>query len=95
MLLPNSWSTLLTAWVNQISLLVFSTIIVEYVFSFRGLGSLLIRSIQGKDLPVISGIILLNGFFFLLVRGLSNLPLPASCRGRIAPRHHARRVPTI
>lgn len=70
-LLPNSWSTLLIAWVNQISLLVFSTIIVEWVFSFRGIGTLLIRSIQGKDLPVLSGIILLNGAFFLLVRTIS------------------------
>lgn len=73
-LLSNSWATLFTAWVNQISLLVFSTIIVEYVFSFRGLGTLLMRSIQGKDLPVLSGIILLNGLFFLLVRTLSESP---------------------
>jgi peptide/nickel transport system permease protein len=70
-LLPNSWATLFTAWVNQISLLVFSTIIVEWVFSFRGIGTLLIRSIQGKDLPVLSGVILLNGAFFLLVRTLT------------------------
>jgi len=75
-LLPNGWDTLLAAWVNQISLLVFSTIIVEYVFSFRGLGSLLIRSIQGKDLPVVTGIILLNGIFFLLVHYLSQFFLP-------------------
>lgn len=72
-LLPNSWSALFTAWVNQISVLVFSTIVVEYVFSFRGIGALLIRSIQGKDLPVISGIILLNGLFFLFVHTLSNV----------------------
>jgi ABC-type dipeptide/oligopeptide/nickel transport system permease component len=70
-LLANAWGTLFIAWVNQISLLVFSTIIVEWVFSFRGIGTLLIRSIQGKDLPVLSGIILLNGAFFLLVRTLS------------------------
>lgn len=70
-LLRNAWPTLLAAWVNQISLLVYSTIIVEYVFSFRGLGTLLIRSIQGKDLPVLSGIILLNGLFFLAVQTLS------------------------
>lgn len=79
-LLRNSWATLFTAWVNQISLLVFSTIIVEYVFSFRGLGTLLMRSIQGKDLPVLSGIILLNGIFFLVVRTLSQ----DSMRGAIA-----------
>jgi peptide/nickel transport system permease protein len=70
-LLPNSWATLFTAWVNQISLLVFSTIIVEWYFSFRGIGTLLIRSIQGKDLPVLSGIILLNGAFFLLIRAIA------------------------
>jgi ABC-type dipeptide/oligopeptide/nickel transport system permease component len=69
--LRNSQATLFTAWVNQVSLLVFSTIVVEYVFSFRGIGALLIRSIQGKDLPVLSGIILLNGLFFLIVRAVS------------------------
>lgn len=71
-LLRNSWSTLLAAWVNQISLLVFSTIIVEHVFSFEGLGTLLARSIQTKDLPVLSGIILLNGLFFLSVQTVSS-----------------------
>jgi glutathione transport system permease protein len=75
-LLGNSWSTLLTAWVNQISLLVFSTIVVEYVFSFRGIGTLLLRSIQGKDLPVLSGIVLMNGLFFLVVRSLSDTREP-------------------
>lgn len=84
-LLPNSWSTLFTAWVNQISLLVFSTIVVEWVFSFRGIGMLLIRSIQGKDLPVLSGIILLNGAFFLLVRILTK-------EGRGSPGHSTEQV---
>jgi len=72
-LVRNSWTTLLTAWVNQISLIVFSTIIVEYVFSFRGIGTLLISAIQEKDLPVLSGIILLNGLFFILVRTISDV----------------------
>lgn len=76
-LLANSWPTLLIAWVNQISMLVFSTIIVEWVFSFRGIGMLLIRSIQGKDLPVLSGIILLNGVFFLIVRMLARESSPS------------------
>ncbi len=84
-LIPNSWSTLLAAWINQISLLVFSTIIVEYVFSFRGLGSLLIRSIQGKDLPMLSGIILVNGFFFLAVRTLGNLSTRSTLVGGAGP----------
>jgi len=70
-LLRNAWATLFTAWVNQVSLLVYSTIIIEYVFSFRGLGALLISSIQGKDLPVLSGVILLNGLFFLAVQTVS------------------------
>ena len=84
-LLPNSWATLFTAWINQISLLVFSTIIVEWVFSFRGIGTLLIRSIQGKDLPVLSGIILLNGAFFLLVRTLSREGRSSSGSAQEAP----------
>jgi peptide/nickel transport system permease protein len=70
-LLRNSWTMLVTIWVNQISLLAFSTIIVEHVFSFRGVGALLVRSIQGKDFPVLSGIVLLNGLFFILVQSLS------------------------
>ena len=67
-LLKNSGAMLITAWINQVSLLAFSTIIVEHVFSFRGIGSLLVRSIQGKDFPVLSGIVLLNGIFFLLIQ---------------------------
>ena len=67
-LLKNSGAMLITAWINQISLLAFSTIIVEHVFSFRGIGSLLVRSIQGKDFPVLSGIVLLNGLFFLAIQ---------------------------
>ncbi|MDX1952180.1 MAG: ABC transporter permease [Verrucomicrobiota bacterium] len=66
-LLSNARSLLTTLCVNQLGLIFFSTIIVEQIFSIRGLGALLVRSIQGKDLPVISAILLLNGVFFLVV----------------------------
>jgi peptide/nickel transport system permease protein len=81
-LLRNSAATLLTAWINQISILAFSTIIVEQVFSVRGIGALLVRSIQGKDLPVIAGIVILNGIFFLVLGAIA---------ARVAPLETAER----
>lgn len=75
-LLPNSRSLLATLVVNQTGLIIFSTIIAELIFSIRGIGHLLVRSIQGKDLPVIAAIILCNGLFFLALQALRSILLP-------------------
>jgi ABC-type dipeptide/oligopeptide/nickel transport system permease component len=77
LLLPNSRSLLATLVVNQIGLIFFSTIITEMIFSIRGLGHLLVRSIMGKDLPVIAAFVFCNGLFFLALLAARSLLLPA------------------
>jgi ABC-type dipeptide/oligopeptide/nickel transport system permease component len=77
LLLPNSRSLLATLVVNQIGLIFFSTIIAEMIFSIRGLGHLLVRSIMGKDLPVIAALLFCNGLFFLALQAARSVLLPA------------------
>ncbi|GEM_PF-986961 len=69
-MLPNSAGILASAWINQLSVVLFSTLLVEQFFSISGGGALLIRSIQAKDTPVITGVVLLNGLFFLTINAV-------------------------
>lgn len=61
------------AWFNQISMVFFTTFLVEIVFSIPGIGSLLLTAIQRKDFPLLQGIVLFNVLFFVLVRLLADL----------------------
>lgn len=61
------------AWFNQISLVFFTTFLVEIVFSIPGIGDLLLVAIQRKDFPLLQGIVLFNVLFFVIVRFLANL----------------------
>jgi peptide/nickel transport system permease protein len=62
-----SW---LAAWVNQLSIIFFATIVLEVIFSLPGSGVLLLNAIQSKDFPMLQGMLLANAAFFL---GLSIL----------------------
>jgi len=66
----DAWSE---AWFNQISLVFFTTFLVEIVFSISGVGNLLLAAIQRKDFPLLQGIVLFNVFFFIMVRMLADL----------------------
>jgi peptide/nickel transport system permease protein len=60
-------------WFNQISLVFFTTFLVEIVFSIPGIGSLLLAAIQRKDFPLLQGIVLFNVLFFVLIRLVADL----------------------
>lgn len=64
---PSS-SAWLAAAVNQLSLIVFTVILVELLLSLPGIGGLLLEAVQRKDLPMLQAILLINGTFFVLVR---------------------------
>lgn len=66
----DAWSE---AWFNQISLVFFTTFLVEIVFSISGIGNLLLVAIQRKDFPLLQGIVLFNIIFFVAVRFLADL----------------------
>jgi len=58
--LPNAALPVLAALSNLIPAMLTATFIVEIVFSLPGLGTLLIRSILQRDLPMIEGIVMIN-----------------------------------
>jgi len=66
----------LAAWVNQAALIFFTTFLVEVVFSIPGVGSLLLRAVQTRDLPLLQGILMANACFFVVLSGLADLVLP-------------------
>lgn len=47
----------------MLPVLVGGAVVVETVFAWPGLGSLLLRSISARDYPIVSGAIVLTGFF--------------------------------
>jgi peptide/nickel transport system permease protein len=65
--LPNALTATLTLGGLLLSGLVAGTVLVENVFSWPGLGSTIVQSIQERDYPVVQGIVLVYGAGVLLV----------------------------
>ena len=65
----------LVAWLaalfNHLSLLFLATMIVEVIFTIPGVGQLLALAVQSSDFPLIQGVLVLNGVFFILLHFLS------------------------
>ena len=74
--LRNALIPLLAAWGNQLPLLLTSTFVVELVFSVPGLGSLLLRSVLERDLPMMEGIVIVTSLFVLSTYLLLDLIYP-------------------
>ncbi len=65
--LRNSLIPVVTIVGLQFGRLLAGTVIIEQVFSWPGLGSLLIRSLMARDLPMVQGIVLYMALAFVLV----------------------------
>jgi peptide/nickel transport system permease protein len=65
--LPNALTATLTLGGLLLGGMVAGTVLVENVFAWPGLGSTIVASILGKDLPVIQGVVLVYGLGVLLV----------------------------
>jgi peptide/nickel transport system permease protein len=57
----------------QLALLLSRTVVIEIVFSIRGLGRLLVGAIFDKDYPMVQGVILLVAVIFVLANLLVDL----------------------
>jgi peptide/nickel transport system permease protein len=68
--LKNAMIPILTTIGLQFGLLMSGTIITENIFSWPGIGTLLIQSINRRDYPMVQGLILFIAFIFLLVNFL-------------------------
>lgn len=65
--LPNALTSAITLGGLLLSTLVATTVLVENVFAWPGLGSTIVQSILAKDYPVAQGVVLVYGVGVLLV----------------------------
>ncbi|GAA0951121.1 ABC transporter permease [Nonomuraea longicatena] len=65
--LPNTLTATLTMGGLLLTALIASSVLVEYVFAWPGLGLKIVESITQKDYPVAQGVILVYGAIVLLV----------------------------
>lgn len=71
--LRNAWLPIITLLGLQLGALLGGAVITETVFSWPGVGSLLVESIQKRDYPVVQGCVLLISLAYVLVNTLTDL----------------------
>jgi peptide/nickel transport system permease protein len=86
-MLRNSLVSLLAAFGNQLPLLLTSTFIVEIVFSVPGIGTLILKSVLERDLPMLEGIVVATSLLTILINLVLELIYPF-----VDPRIGAKRV---
>ena len=69
---PSSF-TLVTLLGISTGRLIGSTVIVEYLFSLPGMGSLVVKAAQTGDFPVVQGAVLVIAFIYVVVNSLIDL----------------------
>ncbi|MCU6711757.1 ABC transporter permease [Paenibacillus sp. J5C_2022] len=71
--LRNSLQVAVSVFCMAFPIIMGSTVVVEYVFAWPGMGSLSVRSILGRDFPVIQAYVLLVAAAFVLFNTLSDM----------------------
>jgi peptide/nickel transport system permease protein len=69
----NAWLPVITLLGLQLGALLGGAVITETVFSWPGLGSLLVESIQKRDYPVVQGCVLVISLAYVVVNTLTDL----------------------
>lgn len=70
---PNAWPELLTRMTGVLPSVLGSTLFVEVVFSYPGIGQLLLDAIYNRDFPVIQGVMLTVGLIILITNSVIDL----------------------
>ena len=65
--LRNALISVITVASLQVASLITGSVVIERVFSRPGLGRLIVDAIQGRDVPVVQGMMLLLVTIFVLV----------------------------
>lgn len=65
--LPNLLTSTLTISGLMLGSMIAGTVLVENIFAWPGLGGVIVQSIQGKDYPLVQGIIIFYGAIVLLM----------------------------
>lgn len=71
--LRNAWLPVITLLGLQLGALLGGAVITETVFSWPGIGSLLVESIQKRDYPVVQGCVLVISLAYVLVNTVTDL----------------------
>jgi peptide/nickel transport system permease protein len=71
--LKNALLPVVTLTGVEVGSLLGGTVIIEYVFTWPGMSTLLITAAQRRDYPVVQGVVLVTAFFFVLVSLLVDL----------------------
>ncbi len=71
--LPNAALPIVTVAGLAFGRLLGGTVIIEIIFALPGMGTLLINGINGRDYPVVQGVILVYASLFILVNMLTDL----------------------
>ncbi len=69
----NAWLPVITLLGLQLGALLGGAVITETVFSWPGIGSLLVESIQKRDYPVVQGCVLLISLTYVAVNTLTDM----------------------
>lgn len=80
--LKNTLIPVVTLTGVEVGSLLGGTVIIEYVFTWPGMSTLLITAAERRDYPVVQGVVLVTAFFFILVSLLVDV-LNASLDPRI------------
>ena len=70
---PNALLPVITVFGLQLGALLGGAVIVEIVFAFPGIGSLLVEAVEQRDYPVVQGCILVVTLAYVLTNGMIEL----------------------
>ncbi|NLS10461.1 ABC transporter permease [Nesterenkonia sp. MY13] len=73
--LPNLLTSTLTISGMMLGSMIAGTVLVENIFAWPGLGGTIVESIQGKDYPLVQGIIIFYGSLVLLINLIVDIVL--------------------
>jgi peptide/nickel transport system permease protein len=71
--LRNSLSSVVTVTAIQVAFIISGSVVVEIVFSYPGIGRLLVNSVGARDFPVIQAIVLLISISVILSNLLADI----------------------
>ncbi|WP_298986957.1 ABC transporter permease [uncultured Roseibium sp.] len=72
---PRIIGSMTTVWANTLGWLLGGAVIVESIFSWPGLGQLILQAIGQRDFPIIQGYLVLMGLVFFVTSFLADIVL--------------------
>ena len=74
--LSNALLPIITVWGTSVAGLLSGTLLVEVIFSWPGIGRLLVQSINARDYPMVQGLVILFAVIYTVMNLLIDLLYP-------------------